>query len=72
MVLNLKLRNAITVKRYYTIAALLWLQGVFIPIGAILAMDTYPTTLQLCRALVTSTIQVLTYLLAFVKKEGEE
>ena len=58
-----------TLQRVVIIAALLMLEAIFISLGVIFSQNRMPTDYEVGAIITTAAVQLITYILTFLKKE---
>ena len=58
-----------TLQRVVIIAALLMLEAIFISLGVIFSQNRMPTDYEVGAIITTAAVQLITYVLTFLKKE---
>ena len=59
-----------TLQRVVIIAALLMLEAIFISLGLIFSQNRMPTDYEVGAIITTAGVQLVTYIVTFLKKEG--
>lgn len=65
--MRLKVKNQISTRRVYTVAALIFLENFLTPLIGITGANQWPTLVQLAHILLTAALQVVTVLYALLE-----